>query len=76
MYCSEARTNHRGNCRYVDAWNRHDKKPSQPNEKTRNVLDATQALEIVAIILVKALFNIRGERIPSGKKGYSLKEFD
>ena len=32
--------------------------PSQPNERTRNVLDATQALEAVASHFVKALVNI------------------
>jgi hypothetical protein len=33
------------------------RRPSQPDEKMRNVLDATQALEVVASCLVKALVN-------------------
>jgi hypothetical protein len=49
--------------------------PSQPDEKTRNVLDATQALEAMASHLMEALVNVRGERTPSGGKGYSFKEF-
>jgi hypothetical protein len=34
------------------------RRPSQPNEKTRNVLDATQALEAMASRLVEALANV------------------
>jgi hypothetical protein len=34
------------------------KRPSQPNEKMRNVLDTTQALEAVASRLVEALVNV------------------
>ena len=34
------------------------RRPSQPNERMRNVLDTTQALEAVASRLVKALVNI------------------
>jgi hypothetical protein len=49
--------------------------PSQPNEKTRNVLDATQALEAVASRLVEALVSVRGEWTPSEGRGCSLKEF-
>jgi hypothetical protein len=49
--------------------------PSQPDERTRNVLDATQALEAVASCLVEALVNIRGEGTTSGGKGCSFKEF-
>jgi hypothetical protein len=49
--------------------------PSQPDEKMRNVLDATQALEAVASRLVEALVIVRGEGIPSGSKGCSFKEF-
>ena len=48
---------------------------SQPDEKTRNVLDATQALEAVASRLMEALVNIRGEGTPSRGKGCSFKEF-
>jgi hypothetical protein len=51
------------------------RRPSQPDEKMRNVLDVTQALEAVASCLVKALVNIRGEGTPSGGKGCSFKEF-
>ena len=49
--------------------------PSQPDERMRNVLDATQALEVVASRLVGALVNVRGEGTPSGSKGCSFKEF-
>ena len=49
--------------------------PSQPNERTKNVLDATQALKAVASHFVEALVNIRGEGTPSGSNGYSFKEF-
>ena len=48
---------------------------SQPDERMRNVLDATQALEAVASRLVEALVNIRGVRTPNGNKGCSFKEF-
>jgi hypothetical protein len=51
------------------------RRPSQPDERTRNILDATQALEAVASHLVEALVNVRGEGTPSGSKGYSFKEF-
>jgi hypothetical protein len=51
------------------------RRPSQPNERTRNVLDATQALEVVASRLVEALVNVRGVPTPSGSKGCSFKEF-
>ena len=51
------------------------RRPSQPDEKMRNVLDTTQALEAVASRLVEALVNVRGERTPSGGKGCSFKEF-
>jgi hypothetical protein len=51
------------------------RRPSQPDEKTRNVLDATQALEAVASRLVEALVNVQGVPTPSGSKGYSFKEF-
>ena len=44
------------------------KGPSQPDEKMRNVLDATQALEVGASRLVEALVNVRG-------KGCSFKKF-
>jgi hypothetical protein len=40
-----------------------------------NVLDATQALEIVASLMVKALVNIRGEGTPNGSKGCFIKKF-
>jgi hypothetical protein len=49
--------------------------PSQPDERTRTVLDATQALEAVASRLVEALANVRGERTPNGGKGCFFKEF-
>jgi hypothetical protein len=42
--------------------------PPSPMKKTRNVLDATQALEKVASLLMEALINIRGEKTPSGRK--------
>jgi hypothetical protein len=51
------------------------RRPSQPDERTRNVLDTTQALEAVASHLVEALVNVRGEGTPSGGKGFSFKEF-
>jgi hypothetical protein len=51
------------------------RRPSKLDEKTRNVLDATQALETVASRLVESLVNIRGEGNPSGSKGCSFKEF-
>ena len=35
-------------------------RPSQPDERTRNVLDATQALEAMASRLVEVLVNVRG----------------
>jgi hypothetical protein len=47
---------------------------SQHDERMRNILDATQALEIVASRLVEALVNIR-EWTPSERKGCSFKEF-
>jgi hypothetical protein len=49
--------------RHDDVGSNDGKEPSQPDEKTRNVLDATQALEAVASCLVKALVNVRGERL-------------
>ena len=49
--------------------------PSQLDERTMNVLDATQALEVVASHLVEALVNVRGEGTPSGGKGCSFKDF-
>jgi hypothetical protein len=49
--------------------------PYKPDEKIRNVLDATQALEVVASHLVEALVNVRGEGTPSGGNGCSFKEF-
>jgi hypothetical protein len=51
------------------------RRPSQPDEKTRNVLDTTQALEAVASCHVEALVNIRGVLTPSKSKGCSFKEF-
>ena len=51
------------------------KGPSQPNEKTTNILDTTQALEIVASLLVETLVNVRGERTPNRSNRCSLKEF-
>ena len=51
------------------------RRPSQPDERTRNIVDATQALEVVASRLVEALVNVRGEGTPSGGKGCSFKEF-
>jgi hypothetical protein len=41
----------------------------------RNILDATQALEIVASCLVETLVNVRGEMTPSERKGCSFKDF-
>ena len=38
-------------------------------------MDATQALEVVASRLVKALVNVRGEKTLSGGKSCSFKEF-
>jgi hypothetical protein len=52
----------------------NSRRPSQLDERTRNVLDATQALEGVACRLVEAL-NVRGKGTPSGGKGYYFKEF-
>jgi hypothetical protein len=51
------------------------RRPSQPDEKTRNVLDTTQALEAVTSRLVEALVNVRGVPTPSERKGCSFKEF-
>ena len=51
------------------------RRPSQPDGRMRNVLDATQALEAVASRLVDALVNARGKGTPSGRKGCSFKEF-
>jgi hypothetical protein len=34
------------------------RRPSQPGEKMRNILDTTQALEAMASRLVKALVNV------------------
>jgi hypothetical protein len=50
-------------------------RPSHSNERTTNILDATQALEAVASRLVEALVNIRREGTLSGGNGYSFKEF-
>jgi hypothetical protein len=49
--------------------------PSQPDERTRNVLDATQALETVGSRLVDALVNVRGEGTPSRGEGCTFEEF-
>ena len=49
--------------------------PSQPDEKTRNIMDATQALEAVASRFVEELANIQGEGTPSERKGCFFKEF-
>jgi hypothetical protein len=51
------------------------RRPSQPNEWTRNVLDATQALEAVASHLVEVFVNVRGEGTSSRGIGCSFKEF-
>jgi hypothetical protein len=51
------------------------RRPSQPDEKTRNILDATQALEAVASRFVEALVNVRGVPTPSERNGCSFKEF-
>jgi hypothetical protein len=51
------------------------RRPSQPDEKMRNILDATQALEAMASRLVVALVNVRGVPTPSKSKGCSFKEF-
>jgi hypothetical protein len=50
-------------------------RPSHPDERMRNVLDATQALEAVASRLMEALVNIRRVPTPSGGNGCSFKEF-
>jgi hypothetical protein len=51
------------------------RRPSQPDERMRNVLNATQALKTVASSLVEALVNVQGEGTPNGRKGCSFKEF-
>jgi hypothetical protein len=51
------------------------RRASQPNERTRNILDATQPLEAMASHLVEALVNIQGEGTPSEGKGCSFKKF-
>jgi hypothetical protein len=51
------------------------RRPSQPDERTRNVLDATQALGVVASHLLKGVVDVRGEGTPRGGKGCSFKEF-
>ena len=48
---------------------------SQPDKKTRNILDATHALEAVASRLMEALVNVRGFSTPSERKGCSFNEF-
>jgi len=59
-----------------DVGSKYGEGPSQSDGRTRNVLDATNAVEKMASLLLKALVNIQGERTPSGKKGCSFKEFD
>ena len=49
--------------------------PSQPDERTRNILDATQALEAMTSRLVEAFVNVQREGTPNGGKGCSFKEF-
>jgi hypothetical protein len=51
------------------------KRSSHPDERKRNVLDATQALEAVTSRLVEALVNVRGVLTPNGSKGCSFNEF-
>ena len=51
------------------------RRPSQLDEKTRNVLKAIQALEAVVSCLVEALVNVRGEETPSGSKCCFFKKF-
>jgi hypothetical protein len=51
------------------------RRPSQPDERKRNILDVTQALEAVASHLVEALVNVRGVFTPNGGKCCSFKEF-
>ena len=51
------------------------RRPSQPDERTRNVLYATQALEAVVSCLMKALVNVQGDGTSSGSKACSFKEF-
>ena len=51
------------------------RRPSKPDERMRNVLDATQAMEAVASHLVKAIGNVRGEGTPCGRKGCFFMEF-
>ena len=51
------------------------RRPSQPDERMRNVMDTTQALEAVASHLVEALVNVRGKGTLSVGKGCSFKEF-
>jgi hypothetical protein len=51
------------------------RRPSQPDEKMRNVLDSTQALEAMASRLVEALVNVQVVPTPSKSKGCSFKEF-
>jgi hypothetical protein len=50
------------------------RRPSRHDEKMINVLEATQALEVVASCLVETLVNVRGEGNPSESKGCSFKE--
>jgi hypothetical protein len=47
--------------RQDDMGNKYDKEPSQPDERTRIVLDTTQSFETVANLQVEALINIRVE---------------
>jgi hypothetical protein len=56
-------------------WSSDGRRPSQPDERMRNVMDATQALEVVASRLVESVVNVQGEGTPSGGKGCSFKEF-
>jgi hypothetical protein len=51
------------------------RRPSQPDEKTKNILDTTQALEATTSRLMEALVNVRGVPTPSGGKCCSFKEF-
>ena len=66
----------------IPPWPTHDvigsndnRGPSQPDERTKNVLDATQAFETMVSHLVEALVNIQGEGTPNGSKGWSFKDF-
>ena len=62
--------------RYNDLERNDGKGSSEPNEKTRNVLDATLSIENCGKSSSGGFGQRAGDGIPSGNKGCSFKEFD